>query len=176
MRAPRRWAHRLLSWSARTTPDEIRDWAAAMLHELEAVEGDWESLWWALGGASALVRYAARMMAFRQLRHIEEWRHTVMEQFGRKAGWLVVGALGTVALSLAALGLQFGGAELFPQLGLRSSMWIHLIMVLFIPLAIALTFAAWIWRRKRPVALGILLSAVVMSGHVAIYFALHARH
>lgn len=166
---PRKWARALLRWALRIAPANSREWAEAMLAELDYVEGDWAALWWALGGVTVLAQRAGSMWMDERF---HRWREGVMEQMGKKAGWLILGAFGTVAFSLIALGVQFGGAQLFPQLGLRSSMWIHLIGVIVIPLTISVGFAIWIWRRKRPVALGILLSATVMSAHVILHFAL----
>jgi hypothetical protein len=172
MGAPRAWAYRLLSWVVRHAQGRSRAWAEALLRELDFVPGEWTALAWALGGTLAVARHAGRWMLVERFRKIWEWKERAMEQMGKKAGWLVLGAVGTVALSLVALGVQFGAAALFPSLGLRDSMWTHLVMVLIIPLAICLGFAVKIWNTKRPVALGILLSAVVMSSHVILHFAL----
>jgi hypothetical protein len=161
-----------LSWVVLRAKGRSRTWAEALLRELDFVPGEWPALWWALGGTMAVARHAGRGMVGERCRRLREWKEKAMEQMGKKAGWLVAGAVGTVALSLIALGVQLGVAELFPNLGLRNSMWIHLVMVLIIPLAICLSLAVRIWRTKRPAALGILLSAVVMSTHVVLHFAL----
>lgn len=169
----RKCAQTLLRLMIRMAPAGSQPWAEAMLRELEFVDGDWQALWWALGGATAIARSSGKEWLAQGLAYSRQGGEWAMEQMGKKAGWLIVGAAGTVALSLIALGIQFGAAELFPNLGLRNSMWIHLVMVLFIPLAICLGFAVKIWRTRRPVALGILLSAVLMSSHVILHFALH---
>ena len=173
MGTPRKCTYRLLSWVASRAQGRSHVWAEALLRELDFVPGEWAALWWALGGTMAVARHAGRWMVVERCRRVWEWKERAMEQMGKKAGWLAAGAVGTVALSLIALGVQFGAAELFPNLGLRNSMWIHLVMVLIIPLAICLGFAVKVWRTRRPVALGILLSAVVMSSQVILHFALH---
>lgn len=54
--APRRAAAVLLRMAARLVPEESRAWGAAMLHELDYIEGDFAALRWAMGGASVLCR------------------------------------------------------------------------------------------------------------------------
>ncbi|MGH7532416.1 MAG: hypothetical protein ACREL4_03895, partial [Gemmatimonadales bacterium] len=51
-----------LTLAARLGSSGSRPWADAMLAELDAVEGDWSSLWWAMGGAGALLRRSIREM------------------------------------------------------------------------------------------------------------------
>ena len=54
MSLTRRIAARLLGVTARLLPADGRDWAAGMAAELDAIEGDWNALGWAVGGATAL--------------------------------------------------------------------------------------------------------------------------
>lgn len=103
-----------------------------------------------------------------------------MESMGRKhgwgrneAGWLMLGVVGTIALSLIAFGLLFAVAVAFPQLGLDHAEWTHVLFIIVLPLAICLSMAVWLWRRRRPAAIGILLSAVALSTHVVLHFAHH---
>ena len=100
-----------------------------------------------------------------------------MEQMGKKAGWLAAGALGAIALSAVAFGLLYWTAVSFPSLGLDRAEWTHILFIIVIPALISLGFAFRFWRRQRPMAIGILLSLLVMTTHVAIHFAHHGgRH
>jgi hypothetical protein len=56
---PRKLAAKLLEAVVRYAPEESREWASAMLRELDFIEGDWSALFWALGSAAAVVRHAA---------------------------------------------------------------------------------------------------------------------
>ena len=59
MGVPRKLAGALLSGVLRLAPEESRDWASAMLRELDFVDGDWAALLWALGSTTAILRHAA---------------------------------------------------------------------------------------------------------------------
>jgi hypothetical protein len=52
----------------------------------------------------------------------------------------------------------------------------HILMVVVIPGILSVSCAIWLWRRKRPVALGILLSTVIMVTHIVVFFAMHGHH
>ncbi|HTJ31257.1 MAG TPA: hypothetical protein VL346_12190 [Acidobacteriaceae bacterium] len=160
-----------MEWAVRISPLASREWARAMLRELDFVEGEWGALRWALGSAAVLAR-GAGVAWVREQR--ERRRRLAMRKLESKdAGWLLVGALSTVALSLAALGLLFAIAVAFPQLGLDHAEWTHVLFVIVLPLAACLGAAVWLWRRRRPAAIGILLSAVAISTHVVMHFAHH---
>ena len=59
MGTPRNLAARLLTAVLRYAPPESREWASAMLRELDFIEGDWPAFFWALGSAAAIARHAA---------------------------------------------------------------------------------------------------------------------
>jgi len=48
MGAPRRLAQRLLDAFANLAPPASREWARAMLGELDSIRGDWAALFWAV--------------------------------------------------------------------------------------------------------------------------------
>jgi len=60
MTATRRVASALLTMVTRQAPPDSREWAQAMVRELEFIEGDWAALSWALGSTTALCRQAVR--------------------------------------------------------------------------------------------------------------------
>ena len=49
MSAPRKIAIKLMSAVVRYSSDESREWASAMLQELDFIDSDWEALFWTLG-------------------------------------------------------------------------------------------------------------------------------
>jgi hypothetical protein len=59
MGAPRRFVGALLRAVLRLAPIESRDWALAMLRELDFIEGEWAALFWGLGSSMAILRHAA---------------------------------------------------------------------------------------------------------------------
>ena len=54
MSTPRRLASRLLHEVARHSSSDSRDWANAMVRELDFIKSDWAALLWALGSTSAI--------------------------------------------------------------------------------------------------------------------------
>jgi hypothetical protein len=70
MGAPRKLATGLLRAVLRLVPEESRQWATAMLHELDFVDGDWAALFWALGSVTAILRHAASVFRM-NLKHSE---------------------------------------------------------------------------------------------------------
>ncbi|HEY9127492.1 MAG TPA: hypothetical protein VIM62_10220 [Acidobacteriaceae bacterium] len=169
----RQWARALLELAGKTASPAGREWAEGMLRELDFVKSDWAALRWALGGAMVVARRAALDWALGEMDKRRQRREQKMDQMGKKAGWMLAGALGTIALSLAALGLLFAVAVAFPKLGLDHAEWTHVLFVIVLPLAVCLSMAVWLWRRRRPAAIGILVAAVAMSTHVALHFAHH---
>ena len=166
-------ATRLLCGVARLAPERSRVWALAMLRELEFVESDWEGLWWALGGTTAILKHSGREWMAWCFRHARRWEEQAMEQMGKKAGLLAAGALGAVLLVIGAFCLLYLTAVSFPGLDIEHSEGAHFFVVLVIPVAICLAAVLWLWRKKRPAALGILLSVAVFGTHVAVHFANH---
>ena len=56
MSAVRRCAIWLLRTALSYAPEESRDWAEAMLRELDFIESDWAAFFWALGCTGAISR------------------------------------------------------------------------------------------------------------------------
>jgi uncharacterized membrane protein len=168
MGAPRSWAAVLLRAIVRIAPEESRDWANAMLAELEFIEGDWAALFWALGSATAILRHAAsnwRSWISRKKMSEEER----MNSTGKKALGFASGAVLAVTLALSAFGLLRLVAILFPGLGLEHMHWTHWMGAIVIPEIIFVVSAILLWRRRTPVAVGILFTAVGIGVHVAVH-------
>jgi hypothetical protein len=168
-------ARGLLRGMSRLAQAHTREWAEAMLRELEFVEGDWDALCWALGGAAAIIRSSGREWVMLVVRQTMRWEELAMEQMGKKAGLMAAGALGAVALVAVAFGLLYLTAISFPSLGLDRAEWTHVLFIIVIPMALCVAGAIWLWRTKRPVALGILLSVGGFGTHLAVHFASQFR-
>lgn len=115
-----RMARALLEFGIRIAPQNAEQWGQAMLGELREVKGEWEALFWAVGGASVLLKHALAALVFP----------------GRNApallpngGWFAKeGAMRRVSLSIigacAAASLLFLLAPTFRQgLGVSLAQW-----------------------------------------------------
>jgi hypothetical protein len=172
MGAPRRLAAALLRAVLRMAPPASREWASAVLRELDFIPGEWAALFWALGSAAAIFRHAggAWRLWFAQLKSNGEER---MNSKGRKAIGIVSGAVSAVMLVACAFGLLHLTSILFPGLGIVNTGWTHLLTMVVIPEAVFIAAAFVLWRSRRPIAAGILLIAVAIGLHVAIWAAIH---
>jgi hypothetical protein len=169
MGAPRKLAGALLRGVLRLAPDESRDWASAMLRELDFVEGDWAALLWALGSATAILRHAASV--WRVWLNRKSMKETGMNNTGKKALGVGLGILSALALVGCALaGLRIISI-LFP--GLEHSPWAYWLAILAIPETIFVVATVMLWRIRGPVAAGILAMALVVAMHVAVHLTLH---
>jgi hypothetical protein len=169
MPAPRKIAIRLMSAVVRYSSDESREWASAMLQELDFIEGDWEALFWALGCTTAIFRHSSRSLWAwfgRQLGFKEEG-------MGNFQKW-TVGVLSGIGLTILATALLmtvvhlsdyfFNFAGWMPKIVIGMS---ALAEVLFVGAVIAL------WRKRRPMAAGILFTAILLGTHFAMYISTH---
>jgi hypothetical protein len=154
----------------RLAPEQSRDWARAMLAELEFIKGDWAALFWALGSVAAVLRHASqswrKWIAGRKVR--EEGR---MNSTGKKAIGVVSGAGLALVLVFSAFGLLRLAHYLFPGLGLDRLEWTHWLTVIVIPEAVFVVAAILLWRKRAAVAAGILLTGAVIALHVVMHYA-----
>ncbi|MGH9510900.1 MAG: hypothetical protein ACRD2U_02060 [Terriglobales bacterium] len=167
----RKLAVRLLNGVLRCSPEGTHEWANAMLRELDFIENDWAALFWALGSTRALVKHSGWRLRARFGKSGHQENH--MNQIGKRAVGVFSGIVIAALLVLGALGLLWLGFYLFPGLGLEHLEWTHLLIVIVIPEAIFIVAIFRLWRRRASLAVGILLSAVVLAVHVAIHFATH---
>jgi len=172
MGAPRRLAYALLRLVLRLAPEPSREWASAMLHELGFIPGEWAALFWALGSAAAVFRHAGRNWR----RWIPQWRSNKeghVNSKSKKAIGIASGALAALALAGSAFALLRIVDLLFPGLGIARTEWTHWFGAIVIPEAVFLAAGILLWRKRGPVAAGILLTAVAIGLHFAIHVASH---
>jgi hypothetical protein len=174
MGAPRSLATKLLRAALRHCPEESREWAGAMLRELDFIEGEWEALFWALGGTTAIFQHSGlgwRGVLRRLLGKQSEDEEKSMNNIGKKTVGVLSGAGVALALVLIAFGLLVGTHFLFPSLGLDRAEWTHILTIVVIPEIVFVIAAVMLWRTRRPMAAGILLIGVVLAVHVTMHFA-----
>ncbi|MGA2217553.1 MAG: hypothetical protein ABSG51_05680 [Terracidiphilus sp.] len=171
MGAPRRVAERLLRTVIRLAPDDSREWASAMLRELDFVEGDWEALFWALGSATAILRHAASL--WREWLKGRTKEEVAMNSTGRKALGVGLGAFSALMLVGCAFAMLRIVAHLFPGLGLDHLEWTHWLTVIVVPEIVFIAAAVMLWRKRGPVAAGILTTALVIGLHLAAHLTAH---
>lgn len=170
MGAPRTLAARLLRAVVRLVPEESREWAIAMLHELDFIEGDWAAFFWALGSTTAILRHA-----------VSVWRTWLIDKTNKEAGMNNTGkkVLGVglgILSALALVGCAFAGLRiisiLFPGLGLEHSRWAYWLAVMAIPEAIFVVATVLLWRKKGPIAAGILATGLAIALHIGVHLAM----
>ncbi len=167
MSRPRQLAAFLLRAALRLAPRQTRAWAAAMLRELDFVQGDWSALFWALGSTAAILRHSAgAAMVWLKQKSKEE---VGMNTTGKKALGVTLG----IVSALMLLGCAFAGLRiigiLFPSL--NHSPWAYWIAVLALPEAVFVAATILLWRKRGPVAAGILTTGLVIALHIGVHLA-----
>ncbi len=145
-----------------------------MLSELDFIESDWAALFWALGSARAIFKHSIP----RQLR---SWLGTrssqeqapVLKHIRRNAA----GTLSGIGIAVGVLAAAFGLVRLllviFPASSLTGVESAEMLAVIVVPEVIFLVAAVALWRKKRPMAVGLVLSAVILVAHVVVHITTH---
>lgn len=164
MSLPRRWATRLLHFTRDHSSDNSREWAEAMLRELDFIESDWAALFWALGSATAIFRQGGFVNGLRD----KEGR---VNQSGKNAIGVVSGIGIGLAVAAAVIALRMMWYQYFPDPQAGVVPWRLLLLVFALPEVIFAATAIALWQKRRPMAVGVLLMAVGAAVHLAIHFA-----
>jgi len=134
-----------------------------MLRELDFIEGEWAALFWALGSTIALCRHSI-------------WRYQKamsLKRIAKDVLAILVGIAGSTAF-LAVCVAAFSAllhASWFDPAEQRLA---DRLLIVAIPESMYLAGAIIMWRRRRTIALGILLSGAILITHAIIHFATHA--
>ena len=174
MSVPRRLASQLMRFMLDHSSEESREWAEAMLCELDFIESDWAALWWALGCTTAIFRQSGRdvvRLLRRQAGVRTGAKEASMNEGGRKAIGFASGVGLAAAVAAVAVGILFLAFSLFPSIEARE--WLHLLIGVFIPETIFVVAIIALWHKRRPMALGILLFGAAAGLHVLMHFAKH---
>lgn len=94
-----------------------------------------------------------------------------MNNLGKKTVGVLSGVGIAAALVVTAFGLLLMTARTFPQLGLERAEWTHILTIVVIPETIFVIAAVMLWRKRLPMAAGILLTGLVLAVHVVVHFA-----
>ncbi len=164
MFAMRRLAARLLRRIPRGSSGVGREWAAGMLRELDFIESDWEALFWALGCRMAILRISARRSWFR-FAHARPLEH-LMRGILRKCAAALSGVAIAGILVVSVFALLEVPFRLFPSFAERTP-WLPWLTVGAIPATIFNVAVVAFWRKRRPTAIGILLTASALGTHIA---------
>jgi hypothetical protein len=167
----RRLAIATLNTVVQHSSADSRSWGLAMLRELELVEDDWAALSWALGSSMALCRHSVPLQlktCFRRL----FGKESSLKRIARSTPAMLSGvtvAVGVLAVCVVAL-LSMMNASWFPATQERLA---DRLLVVVLPEIVYISSAAILWRRRKSVATGILLTGVALISHAIVHFATH---
>ncbi len=169
MPVPRKIATWLLRAVLRYSSAESQEWASAMLHELDFIESDWAALLWALGSTTAIFRRSGRgLLSLGNKLEIKEGKvndnqkRVLGMMTGVGTGFLL--AVGGFVLLLVVLHLISDPARMpFPAQ----------LAIVGIPEIVFAVIAIKLWRKRRPIAVGVLATAILLAAHVVTHVATH---
>jgi hypothetical protein len=168
----RRLAAGLLRVVLRHSSGDTEDWVKAMLRELDFIEDDWAALFWAMGSTTAIFRCSARR---RWLEDRQGRKEAGMNQRSRNV-WGVVAGVGIgLGVAVIVIALRMLSLQYFPSLEAGRVPWRLWLLVMALPEAIFIVSAIALWRKRKPMAIGILLTAAAAATHFAIHIASHWR-
>ena len=96
-----------------------------------------------------------------------------MNSTGKKTLGVLSGAGIAIALGVGMFFLRNVIAEMLLAVGIQKSMWSHLLSVLAPTELVLIIAAVLLWKRRTPVAVGILVTCAAMAVHVAVTLASH---
>lgn len=175
MSVARRLAYKLLNGVVRHASAESQDWASAMLREVDFVESDWGALRWALGSVTALFRHSV----LRQLRAQLEKRFGTTQGARLKnirkmaVGMLWGVVIASVVLTISLLGFLPAAPVLFPWLHVEHARFEEWLAFVGIPEGFFAASVIVLWRKKRSMAAGILLAAMMLMTHAIVHMVTH---
>jgi hypothetical protein len=174
MFAMRRLASRLLGAAVRHSSSESQEWARAMLSELDFIESDWAALFWALGSARAIFKYSIPRQLHAWLgKRWSQQEGPMLKHIRRNAAGTLSGIGIAVGVLVAAFGLVRLLLVIFPGSTLRGVESAEMLAVIVVPETIFVVAAVALWRKRRPMAVGLVLSAVILVAHVVVHVTTH---
>ena len=98
----------------------------------------------------------------------------MLKNIGKKAAGLISGVvIAAGVLAICAFGLVRLSFLLFPGWQLQRMPWAEWMIVIVIPETIFMVTAVALWRKRRSIAAGILLSAITLITHFLVHIATH---
>lgn len=174
MSAIRRLASRLLGAAVQHSSSDSQEWVRAMLSELDYIESEWASLFWAMGSARAIFKYSIprQLHTWLGTRSNEEER-PMLKHMRRTAAGTLAGIGIAVGVLVAAFGLVRRLLVIFPASTLKGVESVQMLAVIVVPETIFVVAAVALWRKRRPMAVGLVLSAVTLVAHVVVHLTTH---
>ncbi len=171
----RRLAARVLNSAVRRSSADSQCWGNAMLGELDCVEGDWAALRWALGSTTAVLRHSLpHQLRARLEKRFGPSEILLLKNLGKKAIGILSGVvIASGVLTICVLGLLYVVPMLFPERQVERAPFVEWLTVIVIPETVFIAAAIALWRKKRPMATGLLLAAMTFITHVVIHAATH---
>lgn len=146
-----------------------------MLRELDFVDSDWRALLWAFGSTTALVRHSVPRQLRTTGKRVGPASRQMLTRIAENAGGVLVGvamAGGVVALSVwGVLNLVSTAVPEWQMGHVRLLEWLTFILI---PETVFSVAAVALWRKRRTVAVGILLSAMMLTTHLFVHAARHS--
>jgi hypothetical protein len=164
-------ASSVLRTAFRYAPRNSRDWVTAMLAELDYIESDWAALFWAIGSTTAIFRHSIRGWREWFVKSSVGKENAMPNGTGNRTVGILMGAGIAGMLVVCAFGLVDLLFHLFPKWDLGPMPWWMVVIV--IPEIIFVLSIVLLWRKRRPMALGILLTAIILVTHFAVHIATH---
>jgi len=97
--------------------------------------------------------------------------HPIAAQFHRSSPWMLPAiAVGVLVGTFGLVRLLF---VLFPEPDLKKVQWAELLAVILVPETIFIVSALVLWRKRRSMAVGIVMSAVTLVAHVVFHVTTH---
>ncbi len=98
-----------------------------------------------------------------------------MNERGKTAIGVIAGVGIAVGVAAVILAIRFMSFQYFPDFEAGRTPWRLLFLIFVVPETIFIAAAVALWKKRRPMAVGILLSALVPSVHIAMHLASHWR-
>jgi hypothetical protein len=165
----RKLANALLRAVLRHAGAESQEWAGAMLRELDFIENDWVALFWALGSINAIFRQTGRGWRSRLGKHSGH-EEVHMNEIGKRTVGVISGVAIAALLVICVMVLLHLSFHLF-SVGPDTVPFFAWLLIAGLTETAFIVAAVRLWRKRRPMAVGILLSAVLVGTHVAMYLA-----
>ncbi len=161
MKSPvRRLAYAILNTVVRHSSAESRPWGTAMLQEFALVKDDWDALFWALGSSMALCRHSLPI----------QLQATFKSVVRSTPGILAGVAAAVVVLAVCVTGsVTMLNSSWFPSLPQQLAR----LLVFGPPEIFYLAGVVTLWRSRKPLAVGILLTGIAVMSHAIVHFATH---
>jgi len=171
----RRLAERVLHSAVRRSSAVSQCWGNAMLGELDFVENDWIALLWALGGTTALIRHSVQRELRKALeKRLEPDGRVTLKNLGKKIAGMLSGiVIASGVLTITVVTCVQLLPRVFPQSQLMHQPFVEWLTFIGMPETIFIVTAIAFWRRRRSMATGLLLAALIFITHVIIHVTTH---